>query len=137
MLSRRVIQKPKKSGRNLIFDEACFLHFLVARKYLASGCSMSSLSEYLLDMPIEDLYARLFEKQLPDIELVSQRGSASSAAESVVASTPRSKIEFTRKSYFNIKVTDGLNLLVEQGKFSEEDLTEMTTYLERFASSHK
>ena len=133
MLSRGVIQKPRKSGRNLIFHEMHLLQFLVARKYLDAGCSMDSLSGYLIGLSNDELYDRLFIKQLPDIELVAQRGSAASVA----ASPPRAKVEFTRKSYFNIKIINGLNLLVEQGKFSEDELTEMTTYLERFVSSHK
>lgn len=133
MIGRGLVQKPKKSGRTLILDERTFLQLIVARKYLASGCSMDCLSEYLIEMSIEELYDRLFTAQLPDIELVTQRGGACSNAlpsrksDAVVES-------YSRKLYYNIKISSGVNLLVEQGKLSEEQLSEVTDYLKRLTS---
>ena len=135
MISRGLVRKPRKSGRTLILDERSFLDFLVARKYLGAGCTMDCVSGYLLEMSLDDIYDRLFVKQLPDIEIVTGRSFAYCRAES---NTP--KLTFSknsRKLFYNIKIVTGLNLLVEQGRFSEAKLAEMTTYIEKFVIENR
>ena len=70
MLIKNIMNKPIKCGRNLIINENILLQFIVARKYLNAGCSMDSLSGYLINMSNNALYDRLFTKHLPDIEKI-------------------------------------------------------------------
>ncbi len=83
MVGKGLVQKPAKLGRTLIFDERSFLQLIVARKYLGAGCSMLALAGYLVDMPTDEIYERLFAKQLPDIDKVARRSASALERESV------------------------------------------------------
>ena len=133
MISRGLIQQPNKSGRTLILDERSFLELIVARKYLAAGCSMNSLSGYLTQMSTDEIYNRLFAKQLPDIEEVINRpfilGRKNQSQPEIL------EVHSTdRKLYHHIKVGSGLYLFVQHGPYSEAEIHEMVTGLEKFVT---
>lgn len=132
MISRGLIQQPNKSGRTLILDERFFLQFIVARKYLSAGCSMNSLSGYLTEMPTDEIYNRLFAKQLPDIEKVAHRLSISRQMHEGPRQT--TKLISEDKLYHHIKIGTGLFLLVQHGPFSEAEIHKMVTGLEKFVT---
>ena len=139
-IGRELIEKPLKSGRNLILNERTLLQLLVARKYLGSGCSMDSLSGYLIEMPLDALYERLFAPQIPDIETLTTRVMAqkSACAYKEPETTNSSKLVRTerRKRLFeHVPISADFYLVVRDGLFSEDELEEMKGLLAKFKKS--
>jgi len=139
MISGELVKKPIKSGRSLILAELEFLQLIVARKYLAAGCSMKDLAGFLLEMEVEELYDRLFTKQLADITKVAGRvvktvkvdwghyDPSKSTLDSIAALKDASKDLF-----HHIKVGTGLYLHVKHGKFGQSDIEKMIADLKQY-----
>lgn len=137
MIGRDLIERPLKSGRNLILNERTLLQILVARKYLGSGCSSEVLRGYLTEMPIDALYERLFAPQIPDIETLTKRVMAqkSACAYKEPETTNSSKLVRTerRKRLFeHVPISADFYLVVRDGLFSEDELEEMKGLLAKF-----
>lgn len=137
MIGRDLIERPLKSGRNLILNERTLLQILVARKYLGSGCSSEVLRGYLTEMPIDALYERLFAPQIPDIETLTKRVMAQKSACSCKEpeTTNSSKLVRTerRKRLFeHVPISADFYLVVRDGLFSEDELEEMKGLLAKF-----
>ena len=140
MIGRDLIERPLKSGRNLILNERTLLQILVARKYLGSGCSSEVLRGYLTEMPIDALYERLTASQLPDIETLTKRVIAqkSACAYKEPETTNSSKLVRTerRKRLFeHVPISADFYLVVRNGLFSEDELEEMKGLLAKFKKS--
>ena len=129
MISRSVIQRPTKAGRSLILSEREFLQIAVARKYLLSGCSLDSLTGYLVDMPTDAIYDRLFsETQLPDIHKLTKKLSDSTQRSR--SNVSRSELgEPNPRLYHHVKVDTGLFLLAKAGEYEEVEVMEMVVLL--------
>lgn len=132
MITRNVIQKPRKAGRTLIMDERSFLQLVVARMYLAAGCSLDSLAGYMVDMPTNDIYDRLFaETQLPDVSKLTEQLSDSTKRSRGNAS--KSELgETNPRLYHHVKVDTGLFLLAKAGEYEELEVLRMVALLKDY-----
>lgn len=142
MIQKGIVEKPVKSGRTLILDERSILQLLVGRKYLGAGCSMNALTGYLVGMSTDDLYDRLFVKQLPDIDRITRRSLSSSESMDDTQTIPieiDKKIEKQFPLYHYVKIKPDLYLHVKVGKYAENELRDMvallTQYLENRSES--
>ena len=142
MIQKNIIEKPGKSGRTLILNDRSVLQLLVGRKYLSAGCSMNGLDGYLVGMPTEELYNRLFAKQLPDIDRITRRNLSSSESPDDAQIIPieiDKKLEKQFPLYHYVKVKPDFYLHVKAGKYTENEIREMvsllTQYLEDKAES--
>jgi hypothetical protein len=134
MVGKGLVQKPAKLGRTLIFDERSFLQLIVARKYLGAGCSMLALAGYLVDMPTDEIYERLFAKQLPDIDKVARRNASSLSAKKSLLSNSEDQSERKFPLYHHIKIKPGLFLQAQTGKFTLGELDKMASILEKYVN---
>lgn len=135
MIQKGIVEKPVKSGRTLILDERSVLQLLVGRKYLGAGCSMNSLAGYLVGMPTEELYSRLFAKQLPDIDRITRRNLSSSEPPDDTQIIPieiDKKLEKQFPLYHYVKVKPDLYLHVKVGKYAENEIREMVALLTQY-----
>lgn len=135
MIQKNIIEKPGKSGRTLILNERSVLQLLVGRKYLSAGCSMNGLDGYLVEMPTEELYNRLFMKQLPDIEKITSRNLSSSEPPDdtqIIPTEIDKKIEKQYPLYHYIKVKPDLFIHVKTGKYTENELSDMVAILTQY-----
>lgn len=134
MISRGIITQPIKSGRSLILNGRNLLELLVARRYLLAGCSMDSLSGYLVDVATEDIFDRLFAKQLPDIEKIARRNFISINRPDVKAALEKAgeKLEKKYPIYHYIKVKPDIYLHLKVGKFLTSELEEMVSLLTEY-----
>ena len=128
-ISRNVIQRPLKAGRSSILGERELLQLVVARLYLSAGCSLDSLSGYLVDMPTDKIYERLFaETQLPDIHKLTKQLSDSTQRKR--SNVSRSELgEPNPRLYHHIKVHTGLFLFAKAGDYEELEVMEMVDLL--------
>ena len=129
LIQREVIDRPIKSGRSSILNETTLLQILVSRKYLNEGCGMESLAGYLTQLSLEELYARLFARQLPDIDTVAGRSGRSSStsfdsdqsAYNSFDSSPAGRNEL----YRYIKIGAGMYLHIQEGRYSLGEIEEI------------
>ena len=139
MVSKGLVQKPKKIGRTLIFDERTFLQLIVARKYLSAGCSMNAMAGYLVDMPTEEIYQRLFTKQLPDIDKVASRNTISVDQPEVHKPLAKAcrRLEKEYPIYHYIMVKPDLFLQAKVDKYQPSELEAMVCLLEQYVADSK
>lgn len=140
MIGRDLIERPLKSGRNLILNERTLLQILVARKYLGSGCSSEVLRGYLTEMPLDALYERLFVSQLPDIETLTQRVIAQKSACAYKETETTNSLKLVRterrkRLFEHVPISADFYLVVRDGVFSEDELEEMKGLLAKFKKS--
>jgi len=132
MISRNVIQRPIKAGRTLILREREFLQLVVARKYMSAGCSLDSLSNYLVEMQTDDIYARLFATHLPDIDKLTRQSSDSDRTESRSSSDLTGGPTALKNVFAHVKVDKGLVLQVKLGSYSEKEIYDMVGMLDEY-----
>ena len=131
MVSRKLIEKPTKLGRNLIFDERSFLQLIVARKYLSSGSNMESLSGFLEGKSNDELYERLFANQLSDFEEVTKSRFSKASVEKALSAQevfPLGDNVLLRQ----FKIKAGLFLQVREGMLSQNELSDMVHMLKEY-----
>lgn len=131
MIQKGIVEKPVKSGRTLILDERSVLQLLVGRKYLGAGCSMNVLAGYLVGMTTDQIYDRLFAKQLPDIDKLARRNFISLERPDVKAALEKAGDELMTKYpvYHYIKIKPDLYLHLKIGKYSPSEMDEMVSLL--------
>ena len=103
---------------------------------------MNGLDGYLVGMPTDELYNRLFAKQVPDIDRITRRSLSSSESQDddqIIPIEIDKKIEKQYPLYHYIKIKPDLFIHVKTGKYTENELGDMvailTQYLEDKAES--
>ena len=132
MIQRKVIGRPIKSGRSSILNETTLLQILVSRKYLNEGCGMGSLAGYLTKLSPDDLYDRLFAKQLPDIDKVASRISADRSDAQAALTTSEADFKKQYPVYYYIKVKPDLFIHVKSDKYRTDELEAMVSLLAEY-----
>lgn len=134
MIQKGIIDKPVKSGRTLILDERSILQLLVGRKYLGAGCSMNSLEGYLANMPTDELYDRLFTKQLPDIEKLARRSQQPYLLPNDTETFPCKIDKYERNFplYHYIKIKPDFHLHIKSGKYSANEINDIVNLIENY-----
>lgn len=126
MISRGLMDKPSKLGKNLMFNERTYLQLIIVRKYMAAGCSIDSLVGYVTNLTIEDLYVRLFTKQIIDIDKLMQK-SQEVAVKSIKINNPN--------LCHYIKIDTGLFLLAQQESYTSDEIDIMVDLLKKHLGS--
>lgn len=129
-----VIDRPLKSGRSSILNEKILLQILVSRRYLSESVGLTSLSGYLTKLSTEELYDRLFAKQLSDIDKVVGRNTKSVDRQKVKTALEKEgkDLQAIYPIYHYIKVKPDLFIHVKADRYRTDELKAMVTLLAEY-----
>ena len=100
---------------------------------------MNALAGYLVEMPTDELYERLFAKQLPDIDKIARRNFISIERPDVKAALEKAENEYLARYpvYHYIKIKPDLYLHVRADKYLPSQIDEMVSLLTGFLEGQK
>jgi len=128
-IARELIEKPNKSGKSLILNERTVLQFIVSRKYMFHGCSMDNLKGYLFDFSLEELYKKLSQENLNEIDVIAKK-------EKEVIAQPIHTEPIKTDKFIHSSVCDGFYIITQDGMFGEEDLNKLKNILFKFKNKN-